>query len=269
MPTVQPSLTPPPDVALLPPLRSVGFGAPWRWLRAGWSDLRATGFRGVVYGVVFALMGWLVAVIYAGYWKMTLGLTTGFFLLGPFLCCGLYWLSRQRERGEQISLGDSATCWSRNPKSIGFFAVILAFLFLIWLRISTVVFALFSTHEFSTLQGVMERVFSLANLDFVLAWGAVGFVFAAVAFAISAVSMPMMLDRGTDPVIALLASVASVGNNLGPMLLWAAMIVVLIGASLMLGYVGLVVTAPLVGHASWHAYRELVGEPRAPAPAKR
>lgn len=266
MPTMhQPSMTPPPEVALLPPLRQVPIGAPWRWLRAGWNDLAGTGFKGVLYGAFFALMGWLLATMYVDYWKLTIGLTTGFFLLGPFLCCGLYWLSRQRERGERVSFADSTTCWRNNPKSIGFFAIVLAFLLMIWARISAVVFALFATHEYPTLQGMVAQVFSRTNLDFMLAWFAVGFVFAAVAFAISVVSMPMMLDRGTDPVIATLTSMAVVANNVLPMLLWAVLIVVLIGASLVLGYVGLVITAPLVGHATWHAYRELVGESSAVA----
>ena len=264
MTTVQSSL-PPPDAALLPPLRRIGFDAPWRWLGAGWADLRATGFRGLVYGVAFALMGWLVALVYKDYWKLTAGLTTGFFLMGPFVCCGLYWLSRQRERGEPISLAASAVCWRRNARSIAFFAVMLAFLLMVWSRISLVVFALFSTHEFPTMQGVMAKIFSFSNFDFLLAWFAVGFVFAAVAFAMTVVSMPMMLDRGTDSIVALLTSVACVGNNIGPMLLWAAMIVVLIGVGIALGFVGLIFTAPLVGHASWHAYRELVGEKQPPA----
>lgn len=245
---------------LLPPLRTVSVGAPLRWLGAGWADLAATRFVGVFYGACFAAMGWMIAAMYAGFWKFTMGLTASFFLLGPFVCCGVYWLSRQRERGEKPSLGESLTCWSRNPKSIGFFAAILTFVVVIWARISVITFALFSTHDFPTVQGMLAQIFTFGNLEFIAVWFGVGFIFASLVFAVSVVAVPMMLDRGTDTMIAIFTSFASLARNPLPLYLWAALIVALIGSSLVAGFWPLLLTAPWIGHATWHAYRDLVGE---------
>lgn len=242
----------------IPQVRAIGFGAPLRWLARGVDDMRATRLRGAFYGALFVLMGVLIARVYHQQWQLTMGLAAGFFLVGPFVCCGLYGLSRQRARGEPVSLTKSLACWRANPASIGFFAAILTFLMVIWARVSVVIFALFSTADFPTLQGVLQQVFSFSNLPFVIAWFGTGFVFASLAFGISVVAVPLMLDRKTDTMMALFGSVRALWMNLGPLYLWAALIVLLIGGSMLLWYVPLILTAPLVGHATWHAYRELV-----------
>lgn len=261
--TVQlPPTSPPPTVAEdgdgIPQVRTIGYGAPLRWLARGAEDMLATRLRGAFYGALFVLMGMLIARVYHEQWQLTMGLAGGFFLVGPFVCCGLYDLSRRRARGESASLTKSLACWRANPASIGFFAAILTFLMVIWARVSVVIFALFSTADFPTLQGVLQQVFSFSNLPFVIAWFGTGFVFASLAFGISVVAVPLMLDRKTDTMMALFGSVSALWRNLGPLYLWAALIVLLIGGSMLLWYVPLILTAPLVGHATWHAYRDLV-----------
>jgi len=242
--------------------RRVGAGAPLRWLALGWRDFRATGFRGAFYGAAFGLMGTVVAIVYATQWQLTMGLTAGFFLAGPFLCTGLYELSRQRARGEAPSLVASLTCWRRNLGGIAFFSAILTFAMIVWARVSVVIFALFSTTAFPTVQGMIRQIVDPSNLEFLMVWVGVGFVFATLVFAISVVSIPLMLDRRTDTMVAIFASVRALLANPGPVYLWAALIVLLIGASLLLWFGLLLVTAPLIGHATWHAYRELLEEPR-------
>jgi uncharacterized membrane protein len=244
-------------------LRSIDSGAPLRWLARGWDDFRATGFRGAYYGVIFVLMGLLISVVYASRWQLTMGLTAGFFLMGPFVCTGIYELSRQRARGETVDLGPTLTCWRRNLGGIAFFAAILTFAMIVWARVSVVLFALFSTTDFPTLHGVVRQIVSLENLEFVAVWGGVGFVFATLVFAISVVSIPLMLDRRTDTMMAIFSSVRALFTNPGPLYLWAALIVALIGGSLLLKLLPLVITAPLVGHATWHAYRDLIEETKA------
>lgn len=243
-----------------PTVRTVGFGAPLRWLARGWDDFRATGFRGAFYGAVFALMGTLIALVYATRWQLTMGLTAGFFLVGPFVCTGIYELSRQRACAEPVSLRASLSCWRRNPGGVAFFAAILTFAMIVWARVSVVLFALFSTTDFPTLQGVIAQITSAQNLEFLLVWAGVGFVFATLVFAISVVSIPLLLDRRADTMVAIFTSVRALLANPGPVYFWAALIVLLVGASLALWFGLLVVTAPLVGHATWHAYRELVGD---------
>lgn len=245
-------------IPALPAIRTIGFGAPLRWLARAFDDLRATGFRGCFYGFLFALMGTAIAVIYATRWQLTMGLTAGFFLIGPFVCTGIYELSRQRARGEPISFGATLTCWKRNLGGIAFYAAILTFAMIVWARVSVVLFALFSNTDFPTVQGMVAQIVSPKNLEFLGVWLGVGFVFASLVFSISLVSVPLMLDRRTDTMVAIFTSVRALFANPGPVYLWAALIVLLIGASLMLWFGLLVITAPLVGHATWHAYRDLV-----------
>lgn len=250
------------DPALSPPVRSVGLDAPLRWLAAGWHDLRATGFRGAFYGAVFALMGALVLTVYETYWQLTMGLLAGFFLVGPFICTGVYELSRQHERGEAVHLRATLTCWRRNLGSIAFFAAILTFAMIVWARVSVVMFALFSTTDFPTMRGVIHQIFSLQNPEFLLVWGGVGFVFASLVFAISVVSVPLMLDRRTDTMMAIFSSVRSLLRSPAPLYLWASLIVAILGLSMLAWFVPLIVTAPLIGHATWHAYRDLIAPQR-------
>lgn len=249
------------DASLMPGIRSVGMDAPFRWLAAGLKDMLATRLRASFYGLMFMLMGFAIAAIYETRWQLTMGLTAGFFLVGPFLFCGIYWLSRQQERDEKASLTSSLFCWKDNPASIGFFAAILTFLMVIWARVSVVIFALFSTRDFPTMQGMIFQIFSMTNIPFVIAWFGVGFIFASIAFAISVVSVPLMLDRNTDTMIALFTSVRALWTNTVPLYLWAVLIVAIVGVSLLLSFIPLLLTAPLIGHATWHAYRELVAEP--------
>lgn len=248
------------DSGLMPEIRSIGLDAPFRWLAAGVKDMRATRLRASFYGMMFMLMGFAISAVYETRWQLTMGLTAGFFLVGPFLFCGIYWLSRQHERGEKPSLTASLFCWMENPASIGFFAAILTFLMVVWARVSVVIFALFSVRDFPTMQGVIFQIFSMTNLPFIIVWFGVGLVFASLAFAISVVSVPLMLDRNTDTMIALFTSVRALWKNAVPLYLWAALIVALVGASLLLSFIPLLLTAPLVGHATWHAYRDLVAQ---------
>lgn len=248
----------PQDGFQIPAIRRVPATAAFRWLALGWNDLQATGFRGCFYGIVFACMGLLLSSVYQTHWQFTMGVTAGFFLMGPFICAGLYELSRQRARGEVVHLGDSLVCWKRNPGSIGFFAAILTFAMIVWARVSVVMFALFSTTDFPTMQGVIYSIFSLSNTEFLLAWGGVGFIFASLVFSISVISVPLMLDRRTDTMMAIFGSVRTLFVNTATVYLWAMLIVIIIGLSLALWFVPLVITAPLIGHATWHAYQDMM-----------
>ena len=232
--------------------------APFGWLASGWGDLVASRFRGSFYGLAFALMGAAILGIWESQWQLTMGLVAGFFLLGPFVCAGIYELSRQLERGEGRNLPASMVCWRRNPGSIGFFAAILTFLMVVWARVSVVLFALASTTEYPTLRGMIGQILSPTNIEFVVLWTVVGFVFASLVFAISVVSVPLMLDRDTDTMMAIFSSARALATNPAPVYLWALLIVALIGGSLLLWFGLLLITAPLVGHATWHAYRALI-----------
>jgi uncharacterized membrane protein len=242
----------------MPGINRVDASAPLTWLRKGWEDLLAMRFRGCFYGLLFVLMGYAIVWVYATRWQLTMGLMGGFFLMGPFLCTGIYDLSRQREQTTSVSLLQSLTCWSRNPGSLAFFAIILTFAMIVWARVSVILFALASTTSFPTVQGVLSMIFSLQNPQFLLLWTGVGFIFASIVFALGVIAAPMMLDRRSDTLMAIFCSVRSVHANPKAMYLWAVLVVVIIGLSMVAGFMPLLLTAPIIGHATWHAYRDLV-----------
>ena len=242
----------------LPAIRTVPANAPIDWLKRGWKDYVNTRFQATFYGLMFVLMGYAIAWIYATKWQFTMGLVGGFFLMGPFLCAGIYELSRQYELHGKASLIDSLTCWVRNAGSIAFFAIILTFAMIVWARVSLVLFALSSTTSFPTLKGVLLQIFSFSNPQFLLLWMGAGLIFASIVFAVGVIATPMLLDRACDTLAAVFSSVRSVLANPKALYLWAALVVVIIGLSLAAGFLPLLITAPIVGHATWHAYRDLV-----------
>lgn len=256
--TVSPSPIP------FPRVRRVGLGAPLRWVALGAGDLKACPRPSLFYGFCFAAMGLLVTMVFRRAYEYTFALTTGFLLLGPFLAMGLYEISRRREQGVPAALAPTLTVWRRNAGNIGVFVLVLGIVFLVWARASMIVFALFYTSELPSLSGFIGQVASLQNLEFLAVYFGVGLVFAAIVFAASVVSIPLMLDRNQDAVSAVIASFNALRSNPGPMLIWAFLIVSLTGIGFLSFHVGLVVTMPIIGHASWHAYRELVEPPHTP-----
>ena len=243
--------------AALPAVRSVGAMTPFRWLAAGAQDIRAHPLPSLFYGACFAGMGWLVAFTFRHAYEYVSALVTGFFLVGPFLAIGLYDLSRSRERGEVPRLAPSLAAWRANAGAIGVFVLVLTVILLVWARASLIVFALFYAGGMPTVAGFVGQMFSLDNLEFLFAYACVGGFFAVLTFAISVVSVPMMLDRRADGVVAVLTSLRAFGASVPAMLVWGIAIVLLVGLGLALAFVGLVVAVPLVGHATWHAYRAL------------
>ena len=279
----------------MPAVRTVSAGAPLGWLARGFADFRAHPLPSLFYGACFALMGWLIAVVFEHAAAYVSSLVTGFFLVGPFLATGLYALSRRREEAQHArdllrgfvaasawlflgmdeaaslhealrdlavglsgehGIGHGSVWW------LGVFGLVLAVILLVWARASLVVFALFYTSEMPSVHGFLGQIVSPDNVEFLVAYACVGGGFAILVFAISVVSVPMMLDRGTDGVVAVLTSARAFGANLPAMAVWGAAIVVVIAAGFALLFVGLVVAAPVIGHATWHAYRALV-EPAA------
>ena len=244
--------------ARLAAIASVPVGAPFIWLSKGLSDLRAAPTASLFYGLCFAVMGWTIVFFYGHAYSLTVALMAGFMLLGPGLAMGLYGLSRQREAGQVPQLRPSLAIWKDNISNLGIFALVTGVVFLIWARASLVVFAVFYSSGLPTADDFLRELLSFANVEFVIAYLIVGSGFAAFIFSISVVAVPLMLDRGTDAISAMLLSLAAVAKNPLPMLLWAGLIVVLTGIGFATAFTGLVVTVPILGHATWHAYRALV-----------
>jgi len=241
-----------------PEVRPVTVAAPLRWLAAGARDFVANPLASAFYGACFALMGFLIYFVFGRAYQYVSALVTGFFLVGPFLAIGLYDLSRRRERGEPAWLAPTLDAWRPNVGSVGIFALVLCVILLVWARASLVVFALFFTYEMPDLHGFLAQVVSFKHAEFLLAYLCVGGFFAVLVFAISVVSVPMMLDRNTDGIVASLTSLRAFAANVPAMIVWGLLIVLLVALGFATWFAGLVVVVPVIGHATWHAYRDLV-----------
>ena len=228
------------------------------WLHAGVEDAHRGGWASLFYGFIFTVTGLFIHVMYAEQYWLLAGLTTGFFLLGPFLAIGLYDLSRRMELGETPALTPTLTAWRANLINILMFAVLLLAILLIWTLLSLSIFSHFFNGELPTFTAIVINVITLKQPLFALIYFSVGGFFAAFVYAISVVAIPLMLDCKVSAVTAALVSLRTCMRNPVTMLLWAFCILVLVGVGLATSFLGLFLFMPIVGHASWHVYRDLI-----------
>ena len=254
----------PQSIAMSVELNPLRWSDPPRWLALGLRDFRRAPGIGLFYGAVFMVMGWALLKVYERAPAYTLALSAGFLLMGPFLCLGLYRVSQRLEAGERPDFGDSLMAWDTRTAQLGIFGFVLLVLEMLWGRATLVIFAV-SFEGMPDFKGSLLALLDPQNIGFIVAWFAVGAVFAGLIFAVTVVSMPMILDRQTDSITAGLTSLRLVLTQTGVMLWWAALIGVITLLSLLPWFLGLLLTAPVIGHASWHAYRAAVGQER-PAP---
>ena len=248
-----------------PQPRVVAFGAPLRWLRRGVDDARVAPLASLFYGAVLAAMGWLL-VRFAVDGALGLALLTGFLLVGPLLATGLYAISRAIEQGGRPHFRRSLLAWRTNLSSFSFFGAILILMLAVWTRVSVVVVALFFDGPMPHAATLLRDLLAMPDgALFLAAYLAAGAGFAVLVFSMSVVSLPLLLDRPRcDTMTAIITSMRVLAANRGPLMLWAAIIVAMTVAGFATRFIGLALLLPIVGHATWHAYRELVA-PAEPA----
>lgn len=249
-----------------PEIRTVYTDRPWTWLMRGWQDLRQAPLYSLLFGFVYALAGWglTIAIWVTENYFLVLPLTAGFLLIGPIIAVGLYNISRRLERGEPVQWRDTLTAWRSNPTQIAFMGLTLVLFMIAWFRFAVMLFYMFFSYAPPPPDPYLflDAMLTYESLPFLVIGTAIGAVFAGLAFAISVVTPPLLLDRPEASVFqGIFASVQVVQRNFWTMALWAWLIALFIGVSLITGYVLLIVTLPLIGHASWHAYRETVHWP--------
>ncbi|MBT0960022.1 DUF2189 domain-containing protein [Denitromonas iodatirespirans] len=243
----------------LPHVRQVDTARPWRWLKLGWQDLSASPGASLFYGAFYALMGYLILAYAVDMPYLFTAAISGFMLIGPVAAAGLYEISRRRTKGEVCGLYESLVGLRRHGDSLFYFGLFLAVTLILWERTSVILFALFYNASAPSVGNLLGDIFlSGEHLQFVAAYLVLGGILAAVVFALSVVSVPMLMDRDTDIATAMMTSARAVALNPATTALWAA---ILVGA-MALGFatlmVGMVLLLPLIGHASWHAYKDLV-----------
>jgi uncharacterized membrane protein len=215
-------------------------------------DFKRTPRNSLLYGIVVLLLCYAMAFAglkISGY-LVLLSILSGLMLIGPVIAIGLYSISRQQQKGLVPRLGYCFRDSRRDLGNMGLFSSVLIVLFLLWVHVGHLLHLFFPVGEFKS--NAMDLVLFLGI------GSAVGAVFAVVVFCISAFSLPMILDRKTDLVTAIVTSINAVLRNRKAMLWWAAIILGWIVFSVATGLLGLLVVFPVLGHASWHAYRETI-----------
>ncbi|MFN3886986.1 MAG: DUF2189 domain-containing protein [Aquabacterium sp.] len=236
------------------PLNTLSWSQPLQWLALGWRDFCRAPAIGLFYGACFVLMGWGLLAVFQYAPAYTLALSAGFLLMGPFLCLGLYRASQRMDEGAHPGFRDSLTAWRHNKGQLAIFATVLLVLEMLWGRAAMIVFAV-SFDGMAEFDGSLTSLLTVDNLPFLVTYVAVGGIFAGLIYAVSVISMPMMLHRSVDAISAGLASMRLFTTQMGVMLWWGALITGVVVLAMLPGFLGLLVAGPVLGHASWHAYR--------------
>lgn len=240
----------------LPELSRVEAGRPFLWLRQGWRDFIRHWPLSLTVGVLFAVLGFLLIDYVWARLHLAMALTSGFLLVAPFLAIVFYDVSRRAEEGSAVRPFDGLRA---NASSIGMFGLMLAFILSAWERISAILVGLFLKTDIITDQSfTLGLLLSPEHAGFLLPYMLIGGAVAALVFVLSVVSLPMLMDRKVDIITAVVTSLWVVRENPLPMLVWALLIGVLGFIGLLVWFVPLAVIFPVLGHATWHAYRDLV-----------
>lgn len=245
----------------LPKVNRVTLDHPWEWLSKGWKDLNAAPRLSLTYGAAFVVVSYLLTfgLVYENLFFIIPPLAAGFFLVAPLLGIGLYQISASLERGEQVQFSDAIKAWKRNDVHLSAMAIVLVMVVLVWMLAALLVFALFYDQPVPSWENFIPEVFlSGKSPGFLFSGIFVGALIAGFTFSISAISVPMLMDRQVDVITAMQTSVRAVRTNWQAMSLWACLIVMFVGAGMVTFYIGLIACMPLIGHATWHAYRDLV-----------
>lgn len=252
--------------AIIPPLpiehvwkKNVVPAGAFGWLAAGWRDFATNPAASISYGLLVCLIsiGTVIGLFAFGWDYILFPAFAGFMVVGPVLAIGLYEKSRLLAAGEVVSLARMIVVRPKSGAQILFAGVLLLLLTLLWMRAAVLIYALFfGLKPFPGLALIAPMlVTTTTGWAMLIVGGAVGGLFAAFAFAISAFAIPMLLNERVDALTAMGTSMALVWHNLPVMLTWAAIMLALISIGLVTGMLGMIVIFPVLGHGSWHAYR--------------
>lgn len=242
-------------------IRKIATEAPWRWLAAGWADIKRTPVLSAGYGFVVVGAGLAISAVL---WRTGLSswipvLLGVFALLGPLIAVGLYEISRRLEAGKPVSLATTLFVEIKSPTQVLFIGFFLMFAVLVWVRAASLVYVLFLSRSYMPLDDFLAFALStIPGISMLVVGTLIGGAIAFSIYVMTVISIPMLMDREVDAFTAAAAGVAAVKKNPGAMLLWAWLIAIFTAAGVSTLFVGLALVFPLLGHATWHAYRDIV-----------
>lgn len=240
--------------------RKIGFLSPFVWLKKGWQDLIHSPRASLAHGLIITAMGWIVLMFTSSHLYMFTAAISGFLLVSPLMAAGVYELSRRRESGQPVTFEDSLNGLQRNGGRLTRFAGVMVLFVIAWFVISDLILNEYVGRDIPALSGaIYQTSWFSGGPQFLLTYSAVGGVVALLVFMLSVVAVPMMIDRGVAPGVAMLTSIRTVWLNIPGMLHWAVLLTLLTLVGFATQLWGMIVIIPWLGHATWHAYRETIG----------
>lgn len=258
----------PASPALLPEVRDIAFTQPLTWLKKGWADMQHTPSLSLFHGFVVAVMGYVIAVIAHDKFWLLASAVSGFLVIAPLLATSLYAMSCAIEKKCPVHMGLLVRIWTQWQLQLRYqpdsywslirFGLLLAAAATGWVLTSSALITLFSPEPVRAPMDFIRHV--VLNRDHYVfeIWLCLGGMMAAPVFASSVVTMPLLLDRRIGVLQAVLTSWKAVLRNPATMAIWSCLIMGLWTVGVLSIFIGLIFILPLLGHASWHAYRDLV-----------
>ena len=242
------------EVRSVPALQSIV------WLRRGWEDFRHMERASLAHGVIISIIGAVLLMLGSTHPYLIAAAVTGYLLVGPIMTTGLCELSRRRAAREPRGFDESLEAVTRNPDALMHFGGMLAVIAIVWFIASTVLLtSALHIRVPSLAVALWGGAGDFATTREVIAYFSSGAIFAVAVFVLSVVAVPLIIDRHATATEAMLASVKASLHNIPAMIVWAALIVGLTALGFVTLLLGMIVVAPVLGHATWHAYRDLVG----------
>jgi len=246
--------------SLIPDPAKISVGDLTDVLRLGLRDFLRAPIYGTLFSLVYVLGGLVMYAIFsasaAEYWFIPIAV--GFPILAPFAATGLYEVSRRLEAGDAISLGSVISIvFAQKDRQVPSMAMFVLLVFMFWVFLAHTIFALF--FGLAPISDSTWTMLTTGNgLLMLLVGSVIGGVMATMFYALTVVSLPLILDREVDFITAMITSFSCVTANPGVMLIWAAMIAAGLFVGMLPLFLGLFVALPVFGHASWHLYRRLL-----------
>ncbi len=242
----------------LPSVREIPVLRPFAWLADGWRDLRYSPGVSLLHGFLVTIGGLVIAALSFKWLPLLPGAFSGFVLVAPILATGLYEMSRCRERGKPGDMACALDAWRRGTRPLVWLGLGLAVAATAWVLVSAVLVALFVTAPITGAEAFLRHVVLSEGSNLCPVWVLMGGLGASLVFAATVVSAPLLLDRDLDLHAAIWTSIRVVGANPVAMALWATIIMVATALSMATMMLGFALTIPVIGHATWHAYRDTV-----------
>ena len=228
-----------------------------KWLSMGWRDVRAAGTASILHGLIVSIISIAITAMTLLYWKLLPGAVSGFVLIGPFLATGLYVLSCKIGKSESTSIKDAVNAWRYSSKCLMLFGTLLIIGATAWVVFSVAMFHFFIPVDIDHPIDFLKYVLTQDEGTFML-WTILGGIGAALAFSMTVAGLPLLVERDITTPQAVYASIRAVSENPATMMLWAMTILMITGLSFITLMLGFIVLYPLLGHASWYAYKDLV-----------